>query len=613
MTTPHRPSRHTETPAEKLLMLVRGLNLFTNPLVVRGIRTRLRLQAALSAGLITVTIAGFLFTMVYISTVNTTTMPDNATAADQAHLVRLAAKSAMMPLIIMQGVILMVLGTGAAAGGIARERSDRLLDYHRVTPLPPHAKILGLLFGLPIREYFMFVLTLPFIAYAAHKGGVPAEALFKFYIVFLTSVWLYHLTGMVSGMIVDRPWRAGFVVQGLVIGLYVFLPQLGAFGLTSFEFLTARPAFYGIVQQHLLNDLNEIDSFSQGWEQTQLRLASLRWQEVAFFNLKMDPLVFSLMVQGFVLTVLYTVIHRKWLGEARLALSKPTGLVFFALLQIFVLGSLLGLLRDTDAFTDMLENQRNIANAVSRGVHWVVWRFAFASLAVSGIAGTILLHLVTPSWHQQVSALRKSRQRGRPRLRLLADAASPWPVALGIVVMSVAGYLLLVQQIDQLDRLNRGPYWDAAVSGAAFIALALSSVFLVREIVGAKPFIMVVFVAWVVPFLAFLIVFFGLKQEALGVLIALPCPVSEVYLYTVLLVHDPATGVKEFVMLPEEVAPMSGFMSKLGTAGYGLALIGLSVLWGYRRRRLHRAAGEEPVASGWRETHPPSPPLPAAD
>ncbi len=609
----HRPDPHNESAITKLLVQLRGVNLFTNPLVVRGVRTRLRLQAALSAGLITVTIAGFLYTMAYISTVNNTTMPDNATAADQAQLVRLAAKTAMVPLIIMQGIILMVLGTGAAAGGIARERSDRLLDYHRVTPLPPHAKILGLLFGLPIREYFMFALTLPFVAYAAHKGGVPGTALLQFYIVFLTSVWLYHLTGMVSGMIVDRPWRAGFMVQGLVIGLYVFLPQLGAFGLTSFEFLTARPAFYGIVQEHLLTDMSEIGSFSEGWEQTQLRLASLRWQEVAFFNIKLDPLTFSLMVQGFVLTVLYTVIHRKWLGEARLPLSKPTGLVFFALLQVFALGSLLGLLRDTAAFADMVENQRNIANAVSRGERWVVWRFAFAALAVSGVAGTILLHLVTPTWHQQVSALRKSRQRGRPRLPLLADAASPCPVALGVVVMSAAAYLLLVQQIDQLDRLNRGPYWDAALGGAVFIALALSAVFFVREIVGAKPFIMVVFVAWVVPFLAFLIVFFGLKQEAMGVFIALPCPVSEVYLYTVLLVHDPATGVKEFVMMPEEVAPLAGAMSKLGTAGYLVALLGLGVLWGLRRRRLLRAVGSGPAVSAPIAAHPRSPRLQAAD
>jgi hypothetical protein len=261
----------------------------------------------------------------------------------------------------------------------------------------------------------------------------------------------------------------------------------------------------------------------------------------------------------------------------------------------------------------MVENQRNIANAVSRGERWVVWRFAFAALAVSGVAGTILLHLVTPTWHQQVSALRKSRQRGRRRLPLLADAASPWPVALGVVVMSAGAYLLLVQQIDQLGRLNRGPYWDAALGGAAFIALALSAVFFVREVVGAKPFIMVVFVAWVVPFLAFLIVFFGLKQEVLGVFIALPCPVSEVYLYTVLLVHDPATGVKEFVMMPEEVAPLAGAMSKLGTAGYLAALLGLAVLWGMRRRRLLRAVGPAPAVSAPPAAHLRSPRLQAAD
>lgn len=589
------------------------LNLAANPLVIRGVRTRLRLPAMLSAGLVTVTIAAFLYTMVYITTVNNTTMPDDATVLQQDQLVRVAAKSAMLPLIFMQGIILMVLGTGAAAGGIARERSDRLLDYHRVSPMSPHAKILGLLFGLPIREYFMFALTLPFVAFAAYKGGVPFLALLQFYIVFFTSVWLYHLTGMVSGMVVDKPWRAGFVVQGLVIGLYVFLPQLSAFGLTSFEFLTARPAFYGIVQEHLLTDIDQIESFSQGWEQTQQRLSVMRWRRVAFFNAKMQPLVFSLMVQGFVLAILYTVIHRKWLGQARLPLSKTTGLVFFALLQVFVLGSLLGLLWDTSAFTDMVSSQRNIANAVSRGERWVVWRFAFAALAVSGVAGTVLLHLITPTWHQQVSALRKNRRRGRTRLPMLADAASPWPVALGIILMSAGCYLLIVREIDTHNLLTDGPNWDAAFGGVVFLSLVLLSVFFLRELAGAKPFIMAVFVAWVVPFLAWAIVYFGLRQEAMGVLIALPCPVTAVYLFTVLLVHDPNMGAKAFVMLPDEVAGVSGAMGLVGTVGYGVVAIALAVLWWLRRARLYRAAGGDPDATDPSAPRPQSPPPPAAD
>ncbi|XAL99638.1 hypothetical protein OT109_18920 [Phycisphaeraceae bacterium D3-23] len=600
------------TALGRVLKLLGELNIAANPLVLRGIRTRLRLNALISAALITITISGFLYIFVYNGTINNL-QPENATPEELARLGRAAAKSALMPLIFLQGIILMVLGTGAAAGGIARERSDRLLDYHRVSPMPPHAKILGLLFGLPIREYFMFVLTLPFVGYAAYKGHVPFIALLQFYIVFITSVWLYHLTGMVSGMIVDRPWRAGFVVQGLVIGLYIGLPQLSALGLTSFEFLTARPAFYGIVQQHLLTDWNEIDSMNRGWEEARLRLAALRWSEVAFFNVKMHPLVFSLMVQSFVLAILYTVIHRKWLGEARLALSKPTGLIFFALLQFFVLGSLLGLLWDTASFTEMVERGGNIANVVSRGEQWVVWRFAFAALGVSGIAGTILLHVITPTWHQQVNALRKARRRGRQHLPLLSDAASPWPVALGVIVMSTLAYLLIVRAIAQAGVLDDGPHMGAAWGGIAFLSLAIATVFLLREQVGAKPFTMAMFLFWVVPFLAWAIMYFGLKREILAVFICLPCPVTTIYLFTVLLVHDPDSGAMAFDMMPDEIGGVAELMGILGVVGYGVVTVALAVTWYYRRRRLLRSAEVEPEPTAWPAPHPESPPRPAAD
>ncbi|MFI4860740.1 MAG: hypothetical protein ACIAXF_08685 [Phycisphaerales bacterium JB063] len=604
------PSHNAVGRAAKLLS---ELNPATNPLVMRGIRTRLRPQAMLSAALITITISGFLYTMVYITTVNNTQMPEDVTPVQQEHLVRAAAKSAMMPLIFLQGIILMVLGTGAAAGGIARERSDRLLDYHRVSPMPPHAKILGLLFGLPIREYFMFALTLPFVGYAAYKGHVPLFALLQFYVVFISSVWLYHLTGMVSGMIVDRPWRAGFVVQGLVIGLYVGLPQLSAFGLTSFEYLTARPAFYGIVQQHLLTDWSEIGSMGEGWRQAREQLRILRWKSVAFFNLKMHPLVFSLMVQSFVLAILYTVIHRKWLGESRLALSKPTGLVFFALLQLFVLGSLLGLLWDAASFTEMVKSGGNIANAVSRGEQWVAWRFAFAALAVSGIAGTILLHIITPTWHQQVNALRKARKRGRARLPLLSDAASPWPVALGVIAMSAVAYMFIVREIGHAGVLDDGPHMSAAWGGVLFLSLALCTVFLLREQVGAKPFTMAMFLFWVVPFLAWAILYFGLRREVLAVFICLPCPVTTIYLFTVLLVHDPDSGAKAWDMMPDEIGGVAQLMGVLGILGYFAVTVALAIAWFFRRRRLLRSAQVERAANGSPEPHPESPLRPAAD
>ena len=93
------------------------LMLWDNPLVMRGIRTRLRLSLLLTWGLVTIVASMFLYILVSGNAIKF----DNVTPEE-------AARDAILPLLIMQGLILMVLGTGAVAGGMARERTYRLLD-----------------------------------------------------------------------------------------------------------------------------------------------------------------------------------------------------------------------------------------------------------------------------------------------------------------------------------------------------------------------------------------------------------------------------------------------------------------------------------------------------
>ena len=73
-----------------------------------------------------------------------------------------AARDAFYPILFFQMVILLFMGTGSVAGGISRESADGMIDYQRLTPMTPLAKIVGYLFGLPVREYVLFAVTLPF-------------------------------------------------------------------------------------------------------------------------------------------------------------------------------------------------------------------------------------------------------------------------------------------------------------------------------------------------------------------------------------------------------------------------------------------------------------------
>ena len=65
----------------------------------------------------------------------------------------------------------MFLGTGRVASITAEERESGLLDYQRMTPMNPFSKIIGYIFGIPAREYYMFFFTLPFLAHAVLVGN----------------------------------------------------------------------------------------------------------------------------------------------------------------------------------------------------------------------------------------------------------------------------------------------------------------------------------------------------------------------------------------------------------------------------------------------------------
>ena len=104
---------------------------------------------------------------------------------------------AIIPLLVLPGLILFVLGTAQVAGGMTAERDEGVIDYQRLIPMSPLAKVLGYLFGLPVREYVMFLATLPFTAWALWRGQVAlAHVWLPLYAVVLSSTLLYHFTGL---------------------------------------------------------------------------------------------------------------------------------------------------------------------------------------------------------------------------------------------------------------------------------------------------------------------------------------------------------------------------------------------------------------------------------
>lgn len=239
-----------------------------NPLIVRGIRERLRFKNLISSGLFSLILCSTLYLATFLDGMQTI-LPAEVSSSGEKELISTpmnGAREAFTVLLILQGFYLMFLGTGRVASVTAEEKETGLLDYQRMTPMSPPAKILGYLFGLPAREYFMFFLTLPFLIHCAVVGEIPLLNLLHLYAVFFSSVILYHLTAHVIGMVVSKPRAASWVARISVLGLYIFLPVLGQAGISFCPSSPSSPHTSGRFSLTcLLKELNN-------WEDLRVKL-----------------------------------------------------------------------------------------------------------------------------------------------------------------------------------------------------------------------------------------------------------------------------------------------------------------------------------------------------
>ena len=135
-----------------------------NPIIIRGIRERLRWQNLIASGLFSLILCSTIYLAAFLDGMQTF-IPAKNSISGENEIISIplnGAREAFTLLLILQGFYLMFLGTGRVASVTAEEKENGLLDYQRMTPMSPTNKIIGYLFGLPVREYFMFLITLPF-------------------------------------------------------------------------------------------------------------------------------------------------------------------------------------------------------------------------------------------------------------------------------------------------------------------------------------------------------------------------------------------------------------------------------------------------------------------
>jgi hypothetical protein len=430
-------------------------NVWSNPIFRRYCRSRLRPHALAVSLLITLIIAGFI-----VALANPVAIRNGLNPVD-------AARTGLIPLLVFQCLILFILGTAQVSGGMTAERDEGVIDYQRLIPMTPMAKVIGYLFGLPVREYVMFLTTLPFTAWSLWRGQVAVDAWLPLYGAVVSSTLLYHFTGLVTGTVVrNRRW-AFLVSIGLVFCLYTVVPQLARFGLVFFKYLTIQPVFEESLPKLLPATAG---SFAQTFQNLV--------PTVKFFGLDFSESVFTWFSQGGLIVIFAIMLHRKWRRAESHLLDKLWAAGLFIWVQILLLGNALPLIDSGDLFPSMGLSRSRFAG-IAEG--WTPKPTeAVVMSGIYGIASLVLLFIlaviVTPSADAQVRGWRRARKLGRSSVPHLADAATSFWCVIVMAAAGAVGWYLFTRGVVE-SRWYPGhfvPMWTLACFAAVMLSCGLA-------------------------------------------------------------------------------------------------------------------------------------------
>ncbi|MFT6862475.1 MAG: hypothetical protein ACJAVK_001033 [Akkermansiaceae bacterium] len=484
--------------------------IWANPIVRRYCRSRLRPASFGVMLLLTILVAGFFFFVAR----EVSSRPGLAVSD--------AARMPLIPLLVIQGIILFGLGTGQTAAGITTEADEGVIDYQRLAPMTPLAKVVGFLFGLPIREWLLFLATLPFTIYSVWKGEVPVSGILQLYAVFVMAAILYHLTGLLAGSVMKNRRWAFLTSTGMVLLLYTIIPQAAKFGLVYLKYVTIYPVFNEVYPYLLPQPLTE---------------GALIYETIIpparFFGLNLPQYIFTLISQGVLSFAMVTMLWRRWRKADCHLLGKVGATGLFGWLQVMLLGNALPLIASGDLFPSRELNRRFGRIINPQKASWIPepWE----ATVMVGLYGVLTLaclwwltFVISSDNQGQVRGWRRARKFGKTKLPVFSDATTSVPWTLAMAVMGGMGWFIFANALIE-------SYWYPELSllavtpVAMFLLLACGGLGLsaLLESVGRKVTGLVAIFVGVLPLM--LGVIFAVSRDDLiapAVWLGGICPVS---------------------------------------------------------------------------------------
>ena len=489
-----------------------------NPLILRGIRENLRPKHLIAAGLFSLIVCSTAYMISYLEGEKGKYAYDPQTkewTRGENSPIN-GARNAFTFVVILQGFYLMFLGTGRVASITAEERESGLLDYQRMTPMNPFSKIVGYIFGLPAREYYMFLFTIPFLFHSVIVGKIPWINILHLYAVFFCSVILYHLTAHAVGLVVPKPRAASWVSRIVVLGLYVVLPGLGQAGVSFLSFLTILPTYFG----KILPVLQPLDKEIKIGRYEQIAIDF--WQDVPFFDFTISPTTFTFLMQGLLILTLLVTAYRKWRNQALPAFSKLSGILLFVVLQFLLLGSLWtffangeasGLIGNAISSNDKVPFNQKIA-------FFILVESIFAGLSILSILA--LTNICCPNRHLFLKGIQRIRKFSLPSIPKLADESSGlWFVAV-LSGIAIAVFACLTSLALGSNNWEIPSTWSSLVIVPS-LGMLVTAIYLqaARETWFNLGFWGFVGLLWITPLLVCLVLAVGWQEEYLSIIFKL--------------------------------------------------------------------------------------------
>jgi hypothetical protein len=364
----------------------------------------------------------------------------------------LMANSAALTFMVGFEVVLLVfVGAAQVGGAVGGVRESGIIDFHRVSPLPPSWLSTGFFLGAPIREYLLFAATLPFAAFLAVSSPTGLEGWLQILVPLITTAWLLHGVAMTGALLARKPKGGrgaggGLVVVGLIFG---------------------QPIGSGI--WYLVRAL---ESGSPS---------------ISFFGLQVPWMVFLIGYQLALLVFLFLACNRRFRSDTWPPLSKRQTIACVGTLGVMAVGA---------AFNGM-------------GQAAVVLAVIYAMTLIS----CVLIAPTAPSQLGYVRGLRRAMRQGRHRPSLFDDA-NPNRITVFIVcgLVAVAAMATWVFIADVAQGAGGGAAAAAPGSGlsqsiaigvftVAYVGLGTQYFRLRSPRGGTAVMGLVLFAVWLVPIL----------------------------------------------------------------------------------------------------------------